>query len=645
MILHLSRKPLAQRAPGFRWVGNVVSLFVDRLEAALHGRLANTKNPWHVSRMYQSFETPSHSHGAERLAALRSELDRQGLDGFIVPRADAHQGEYVPARDERLRWLTGFTGSAGLCLVLRDVAAVFVDGRYKLQAQEQLDLNAFTPVQIEVQKPEDWLAEHAGDAVIGFDPWLLTEAQKQRFEANETLRAVAENPLDAAWQDQPASPMGATVIHGASFAGVSSAEKRRAASEKLREADLDAFVLTLPDSINWLLNIRGGDLSHTPVALGFAILGSDGTVVLYMDEDKIDAPMRAHLGDEVSIAAPSDFAADLRGFTGKRVGVEKASAPIAVSDHLVAGKAERVWAGDPCTLPKARKNGTEKEGARKAHLRDGAAFARFLCWFDGAVAGGDLTEVSVAEKLEGFREETGKLEDISFDTISGFAEHGALPHYRVSRETNLPIVGNSLYLVDSGGQYRDGTTDITRTIAVGEPTSDQRKAFTLVLRGMIEVTLARFPAGTTGVQLDAMARMALWRAGMDFDHGTGHGVGSYLGVHEGPCGISKRSTVPLEPGMLLSNEPGYYREGAFGIRIENLVFVEEPSIPEGGDREMLGFETITLAPIDLRLIEPSLLGAEHIEWLNRYHARVYGALYPLLDDETREWLEEATATI
>ena len=595
--------------------------------------------------MYQSFETPSHDLGAERLAALRSELDRLGLDGFIVPRADAHQGENVPARDERLRWLTGFTGSAGLCIVLRESAAVFIDGRYTIQAQEQLDLNAFSPVQIEEQKAEDWLAAHGSKAVVGYDPWLLTDSVRARFEKSATLRPVTENPIDAVWEDQSSPPMGSAVAHPASFAGVSSGDKRAAAAADIGEDNLDAFVLTLPDSINWLLNFRGGDVAHTPVALCFAILHRTGAVDLYIAEDKVDAALTAHFGGDVNIKEPAEFKAALELFDGQRVGVERSSAPVAVATLLNESGADLVWADDPCTLPKARKNNAEKEGARRAHLRDGAAMARFLCWFDAAVGKGDLTEISVAEKLEDFREDTGKLEDISFDTISGFGPHGALPHYRVSRDSDLKIAGDSLYLVDSGGQYRDGTTDITRTIAVGTPSEDQRKAFTLVLRGMIEVSLARFPSGTTGVQLDVMARMALWRAGLDFDHGTGHGVGSYLGVHEGPCGISKRSTKPLEPGMILSNEPGYYREGAFGIRIENLLIVDEPSVPEGGDRAMMGFETITLCPIDLRLIDPSLLGADHIAWLNAYHARVYEALYPMLDDETREWLEEATSTV
>jgi len=595
--------------------------------------------------MYQSFETPSHDFGAERLSALRSELDRSGLDGFIVPRADAHQGEYVPARDERLRWLTGFTGSAGLCIVLRDQAGVFIDGRYTLQAQEQLDLTAFTPVQIEEQTPEKWLEANVGDALIGYDPWLLTDAERARFDPVATLRPVEANPIDTVWPDQPPAPMGSVVVHPAKFAGVSSAEKRKAAAEKLVEEDLDAFILTLPDSINWLLNIRGSDIAHTPVALGFAILQASGEVDFYIDDDKLDGTVRAHLGEGVHLHPPVEFIKAISGFAGKRVGVARMSAPVLISTKLAGREAQTVWTEEPCSFPKACKNTAEKEGTRKAHLRDGAAMARFLCWFDSASASGGLTEISVAEKLESFREETGKLQDISFDTISGFGPNGALPHYRVSRESNRKIEGNSLYLVDSGGQYRDGTTDITRTIAVGTPSDDQRKAFTLVLRGMIEVSMARFPKGCTGVQLDAMARMAMWRAGFDFDHGTGHGVGSYLGVHEGPCGISKRSTVALEPGMILSNEPGYYREGAFGIRIENLVIVEESSIPEGGDREMMSFETITLAPIDLRAVDPAFLGPEHISWLNTYHTRVYEALYPLVDDETKEWLGDATTKI
>lgn len=595
--------------------------------------------------MYQSFETPSHEHGAERLSVLRAELKRRDLGGFIVPRADAHQGENVPARDERLRWLTGFTGSAGLCIALDDRAAVFIDGRYTLQSREQLDLTAYAPVQIEEQKPEDWLATHAGEAVVGFDPWLLTESQRARFARAATLRAVEQNPLDAVWEDQPPLPTGSASVHPASFAGVTSAEKRANAAESLSVEGLDAFVLTIPDSINWLLNIRGGDVAHTPVALGFAILHASGAVDLFMDEDKLDQTVRAHLGGDVKVFAPGEFTAALGGFSGQRVGVEKASAPVAVSDLLSDGGAERVWFADPCTLPKARKNSAEKEGTRKAHLRDGAAMARFLCWFDGAVGTGNLTEIVVAEKLEAFREETGALEDISFDTISAFGPHGALPHYRVSRESNLTLSGDSLFLVDSGGQYREGTTDITRTIAVGTPTDEQRKAFTLVLRGMIDITRAHFPAGTTGIQIDVLARAALWRAGLDYDHGTGHGVGAYLGVHEGPCNLSKRGTVALEPGMILSNEPGYYREGHFGIRIENLLIVSDSHVPDGGERPMMGFETVTLAPIDLRMIDPSLLTGEQIGWLNAYHARVYEALYPMLDDETREWLEEATAEV
>ena len=605
--------------------------------------------------MYQSFETPSHDQGAARLAALRDELSRRGLAGFIVPRADAHQGENVPARDERLRWLTGFTGSAGLSIALADKAAVFVDGRYTLQVREQIDGSAFEAVGIEKTSPEDWLAQSA-KGVIGYDPWLLTDSQRSRFEtaaekAGASLRAEETNPIDAVWEDQPPAPMGSVKIHPLDFAGIASSDKRAEAATAIRDAGFDAFVLTLPDSINWLLNIRGGDVAHTPVALAFAILNCNGSVDLFIDEEKVEAALRAHLGDEVRVHPPDrlipmlrEFAIEGGGFQKRKVGAERSTAPVAIRAALDDAGAEADWHDDPCTLPKARKNAAEREGARKAHLRDGAAFARFLCWFDGAVGDG-LDEIAVAERLVEFRDETGKLEDISFDTISGHGPHGAMPHYRVSRETNLPITEGSLYLIDSGGQYKDGTTDITRTMAVGTPRDDHRRAFTLVLRGMIEVSTLRFPNGTKGVQIDAIARAAMWRAGIDFDHGLGHGVGAYLGVHEGPANLSKRGTVALEPGMILSNEPGYYKEGDFGIRTENLLLVTESSTPNGGEREMMGFDTLTLAPIDLRLIDPSLLSPEHIAWLNAYHARVYEELYPLLDDETREWLEGTTEAV
>ncbi len=601
--------------------------------------------------MYQSFETPSHDRGAARLADLRAELSRRGLAGFIVPRADAHQGEYVAARDERLRWLTGFTGSAGQAIAMQGRAGVFVDGRYTIQAAAQLDAAAYETVAIAETEPGAWLREVAqtGD-VIGFDPWLVTPHQRDGFEKalaakGATLRAEPDNPIDAVWPDQPPAPMGAAEVHPAKFAGVASEDKRREIAGKLSARKLDAVVLTLPDSINWLLNIRGSDLSHTPVMLADAILHADGRVDLFADPDKMDETVRAHLGSRVTIHEPGTLIAVLGGSGLTRVGLERASVPVIVETALRDAGAEIVWMRDPCTMPKARKNAAEQAGTRAAHLRDGAAMARFLGWLDSKSGEGDLMEIKVAKRLEQYRNETGQLRDISFDTISAYGPNGAQPHYRVSRETNLPLSGGSLYLIDSGGQYPDGTTDITRVIAIGEPQDRHRRTFTLVLRGMIAVSRALFPKGSTGVQLDTMARMPLWAEGLDFDHGTGHGVGSYLGVHEGPASLSKRGTVALEPGMILSNEPGYYSEGDFGIRIENLLLVTPPAIPEGGEREMMGFETLTLAPIDLRLVDPGLMRPDEIDWLDTYHERVYDALYPLVDETTQEWLERATMRV
>lgn len=600
--------------------------------------------------MYQSFETPSHDHGAARLADLRAELDRRGLAGFVVPRADAHQGEYVPARDERLRWLTGFTGSAGLAVVTAERAAVFVDGRYTLQATAQLDPSAYETVAIAGTDAPAWLrgAAREGD-VIGFDPWLVTPRERDAYAAalgavGAVLRAEADNPVDAVWPDQPPAPMGSAQVHPEKHAGVASAQKRADVAKTLAGDALDGFVLTLPDSINWLLNIRGGDLSHTPVILADALLHADGTVDLFVDLDKLDAALRAHLGEGIRIHATDRFLPLLAGAGLARVGLEKASVPVIVETTLRGAGTAIVWRNDPCTLPKARKNAAEQAGSRSAHLRDGAAMARFLCWLDRKAGqeGSELKEIKVAKRLERYRHETGQLRDISFDTISAFGPNAAQPHYRVSRDTNLPLTPGSLYLIDSGGQYPDGTTDITRVVAIGEPEARHRRAFTLVLRGMIAVSRARFPAGTTGVQIDAMARMPLWAEGLDFDHGTGHGVGSYLGVHEGPASLSKRGTVALEPGMILSNEPGYYKEGDFGIRIENLLLVAPPEVPEGGERPMMGFETLTLAPIDLRLVDPALMRPDEIDWLDTYHERVYDALYPLVGADTQDWLEHAT---
>lgn len=597
--------------------------------------------------MFQSFDDPTHDEGAERLTRLRAAMAEAGLDGFLVPRADRHQGEYVPARDERLRWLTGFTGSAGFCVVLADRAAVFVDGRYTLQAEAQLD-PVFERERIETTRPEAWLAEAAGSgAIIGYDPWLHTEAGINRFDealkkTGAELRPVPDNPVDAIWPDQPTAPAGALRAHPVNLAGRESADKREACAGTLREEGAGAFVLTAPDSLAWLLNIRGGDVAHNPVALAFGVLRDDGSVALYADDDRVDGALRDHLGPQVVVRPPGAMLADLTEFAGRTVGLAKGSAPRALADTLREAGATVHWMADPCVLPKARKNETELEGAREAHRRDGAALTRFLCWLDGASG---ITEIDAARRLEAFRAETGVLEDISFDTISAAGPNAALPHYRVSRASNRAIEPGTLYLSDSGGQYRDGTTDVTRTVAVGTPRPDHVRAFTLVLRGMIEVGTARFPEGTTGVQIDALARAALWRAGLDFDHGTGHGVGAFLSVHEGPVNLSRRGTVALEPGMIVSDEPGYYREGDFGIRIENLVAVNQPSVPEGGERAMMSFETLTLAPIDIRLVDPALLGPEGCIWLDAYHQRVYEALFPLLDGETQEWLAEATRAV
>ena len=605
--------------------------------------------------MYQSFGSSSHDQGAARLAQLRAELAQRGLAGFLVPRADRHQGEYIPAREERLLWLTGFTGSAGLCVVARDEAALFVDGRYTVQAPEQVDGAAFAVHQIPEAKPSEWLAARAGGA-IGYDPWLHTAAEVERFAkalagTNARLEPLSDNPIDAIWPDQPPAPTGSAAVHPETLAGESSASKRARLAAALKAKGHAAAAITNPEALCWLLNIRGEDVPHTPLALGYALLRDDGSVDLFMDPQKIGMETAAHLGADVRVACAEDedigaaFAAALGRFGGKAVLVEKTTAPEEVSRLLQAGGAEVIWGDDPCSLPRARKNAVEIAGARAAHLRDGAAMARFLCWLDGEAPKGQITEIDAAEALEALRDDTGHLRDISFDTISAYGPHAAMPHYRVNHDSDRDIHPHGLYLIDSGGQYADGTTDITRTVAVGTPTPEQVEICTQVLRGMIAISMARFPAGTHGGHLDVLARMPLWQAGREFDHGVGHGVGSYLSVHEGPQRISKASAVPLEEGMILSNEPGYYRIGAFGVRIENLIVVTPARTPVGGDRPMHEFETLTLCPIDRRLIDPALMTGAELAWLNAYHARVAAALSPLVDDETRAWLAQACAPI
>ena len=600
--------------------------------------------------MFQSFEqVASPAQGPGRLAALRAALAKAGLSGFVVPRADAHQGEYVAARDERLQWLTGFTGSAGFCVVLPDVAGVFIDGRYRTQVKGQVDLAVYTPVPWPDVLPGPWIAEHLGAGVVGYDPWLHTSDEidtlhKALQDRGVTLRAV-DNFVDLIWPDQPAAPVGKAFAHPEEFAGESSAGKRARLGADLRAAGQDAAVLTLPDSLCWLLNIRGADVPKNPVIQAFAVLGSDGAVVLFVDPAKIDDAVRAHLGPDVSLRPVAGFVPALRALTGQ-VRVDKTTAPLAVATEIRAGAATVVWGDDPCRLPKARKNAAEIAGMRVAHLRDGAAMVEFLAWLDGELPKGGQTEISVVKALEGFRRATNALHDISFDTISGSGPNGAIMHYRVTEDSNRAIGQNELFLVDSGAQYLDGTTDITRTVAVGDPGQEARDAFTRVLQGMIAISRVRWPKGLTGRDLDGFARYPLWLAGQDFNHGTGHGVGAFLSVHEGPQRLSRVSEVPLEPGMILSNEPGYYREGAFGIRIENLIVVQKAApMPGGDDRDQLSFETLTVVPLDRSLIVTALLSPGERDWINAYHAEVALKIAPRLSNFAKAWLDRACQPI
>ncbi|NBZ87710.1 aminopeptidase P family protein [Stagnihabitans tardus] len=591
--------------------------------------------------MFQTFDShASPDQGPGRLAALRARLAEEGLAGFLVPRADVHQGEYVTARDERLQWLTGFTGSAGFCVVLPDLAGVFIDGRYRTQVKGQVDLGHFTPVPWPEVKAGDWIRANLASGVVGFDPWLHTADEIERIEAalqgsGVSLRAV-ENQVDAIWEGQPGPVVGRVFVHPLEFAGESAGDKRARLAAGLRELGQDHAVITLPDSICWLLNIRGSDVPKNPVVQGFAILGADGGVRLFVDAAKLDETVRAHLGD-VTVEAPEGFEAALRGLQGK-VRVDKGTAPLAVS--LAVGTC--VWGDDPCRLPKARKNAAELSGMREAHLRDGAAMVEFLAWLDSPARG--KTEIDVVVALEGFRRASNAFHDISFDTICGAGPHGAIMHYRVTEESNRTIGEDTLLLVDSGAQYLDGTTDITRTVAIGDPGDEARTCYTRVLQGMIGISRLRWPRGLSGRDLDPVARYPLWVHGQDFDHGTGHGVGAFLSVHEGPQRLSRVSEVPFEPGMILSNEPGYYREGAFGIRLENLIVVEEAA-KLGDGRDQLSFETLTFVPLDRRLIRGDLLGPGERDWLNLYHARVLELIGPRVSAGARDWLVGACAPI
>ena len=596
---------------------------------------------------FQDFEDPAGGGDhAARLAELRALMAREGLDAVMVPRADAHQGEYVADADARLAWLTGFTGSAGFAVVTADRAGVFVDGRYRVQARTQLDLSHFTPVPWPDTRAAPWLREALpGGGRLGLDPWLHTRAEIEALEAGLkesgiTVAALGTNPVDAVWPDRPARPAGAARIHPDDLAGETAAQKRGRLAADLRAAGHAAALMTLPDSISWLLNIRGADLPRNPVVQAFAVLSDTGAVALFADAAKFDDALRDHLGADVRILPQDALAAALTDLEGP-VRLDPASAPEAAFRILEDAGTDIARGPDPAVLPKARKNAAEMAGMRAAHLRDGRAMVRLLAWLDRQTPE-DLTEIAVVERLEALRRDAGAT-DISFDTIMGAGPNGAIVHYRVTRASDRRMAGGELLLIDSGGQYRDGTTDITRTLPLGDPREDARAPFTAVLRGMIALSRARFPRGVGGAHLDALARQFLWQQGMDFDHGTGHGVGAALCVHEGPARISRASDMALEPGMILSNEPGYYREGSFGIRLENLVAVVQVDAEPG--RDMLGFETLTLCPIDLRLVDRTALSADERTWIDAYHRDVRAALRDGLDGPDRDWLDRATAPL
>lgn len=596
--------------------------------------------------MFQSFEvTARPEQGPPRLQALRDAMAAEQLDGFLVPRADAHQGEYVAAHDERLAWLTGFTGSAGFCAVLADRAGVFIDGRYRTQVKAQV-ADVFTPVPWPEVQLGDWLSENLPQGgVVGFDPWLYTPGQIAQIEGALNGGPVAlrrrANLIDRIWHDQPAPPMEPAKVHPLAFAGESHADKRKRLAETLRQAGQKAAVITLPDSICWLLNIRGADIPRNPVVHGFAVLHDTASVDLFMAPTKLIG-LEDHLGDGVSCHAPDALQGFLRQLGGP-VRLDKQTVPVAIADML----GDRVvWGDDPCALPKACKNEAEIAGSREAHLRDGAALCELLAWLD-AQDPGSVSETQVVSQLEARRRKDNALQDISFETIAGTGPHGAIMHYRVTEETDATLEDGHLLVLDSGGQYLDGTTDITRTIAIGTPGQEERRAFTRVLTGMIAMSRLRWPSGLAGRDIECVGRLPLWMAGQDFDHGLGHGVGAYLSVHEGPQRLSKVSHVPLAPGMILSNEPGYYREGAFGIRIENLLVVRDaPSLPGGDDhRAMLAWETLSFAPIDRRLVLAEMLDADTRVWLNTYHAQVAEKIGPRLTPVAKTWLDGATAPI
>lgn len=593
--------------------------------------------------MFQTFEAEtSPDQGPPRLAALRKELEKEGFDGFIVPRADVYQGEYVANCDARLAWLTGFTGSAGFCVALKDNAGVFIDGRYRLQVVDQV-ANDFTPVHWPETQLADWVKDQLPNGgVIAFDPWLHTvdairELSKSLAEAGITLKA-SDNLIDRIWEDQPAKPNAKFTAYPTEFAGETHKSKRQRIAANM------PVIITLPDSIAWLLNIRGTDIERNPVPHAFVVLQPTGKVALFAREGK-SSDIATHLGDDVRVHDETEFL-DYITTLSPEVVIDPKSCPAIVATTLDAAGISVIHHDDPCLLPKACKNATEIAGAKSAHLRDGAAMVRFLAWLDETAPKGGLTEIGAVKQLEQFRRETNQLLDVSFETICGAGPNGAIVHYRVTEGSDRPVKSGDLLLIDSGGQYIDGTTDITRTISVGNASAFQKRCYTRVLQGVIAISRARFPIGVQGQHLDALARFPLWTDGLDYDHGTGHGVGSYLSVHEGPQSISRRSAVPLKEGMILSNEPGYYRAGEFGIRIENLIVtIKAPAIEGADDRDMMAFDTITYVPFDRHLIDTALLSRDERGWIDQYHQDTLSSIGPLVDGAALDWLNTACAPL
>jgi Xaa-Pro aminopeptidase len=602
---------------------------------------------------FQTFEEPESGVAlSARLSALREELARRKLTGFVVPRADQQQNEYVAPSEERLAWLTGFTGSAGLAVVLAQDAAVFVDGRYTLQAAKQVDAKAWAVESLVEPPPESWISQHlkAGDR-LGFDPWLHTSAAAERLaaacaKAGAELIAVDSNPVDSIWTERPPPPVAPVSVHGSRYSGEAEAGKLTRIQDEIAKLGADALVLSDSHAVAWTFNIRGADVAHTPLPLSYALVPKDGRPTVFIDHRKLSNATRDHLEQSADVREPTEMAPQLMALAkaGSAIALDSATAADALSRMITSGGGKALRGSDPSALLKAVKNPTEIDGTRNAHRRDAVALARFLAWIDREAPKGALTEIDTVEALETFRRDTGALKDVSFPTIAGTGPNGAIVHYRVTRKSNRRIVPGDLLLIDSGAQYEDGTTDVTRTIAIGQPTPEMRDRFTRVLRGHIAIARAVFPDGATGAQLDTLARQFLWQAGLDFEHGTGHGVGSYLSVHEGPARISKLGTTPLKRGMILSNEPGYYKTDGFGIRIENLELVTAADV-SGAEKPMNAFETLTFAPIDRRLIDVQMLTIAEIDWLNAYHAEVRAIVRAKLDDNDRLWLDVATAPV